>query len=187
LTSSWDVLGGAAPIPTVTLLAAPAAIIFFLLTGLVFVFGVPSELRANWLFQTISERKCDVAQRVARRLMLIFLAPLVALVTVVYSTAWGVRLGSEHAAFVLVTSWILIEVFADGLSQDSIHLLVFFGEAQRWDSSAGIFSCLFVLLAGPGERGAPCAVLPKSGSILDPRDFRGGRNWNPLVRTGIGN
>jgi len=40
---------------------------------------------------------------VARRLMLIFLAPLVALVTVVYSTAWGVRLGSEHAAFVLVT------------------------------------------------------------------------------------
>ncbi len=114
LTSSWDVLGGAAPVPTVTLLAAPAAIIFFLLTGLVFVFGVPSELRANWLFQTISERKCDVAQRVARRLMLIFLAPLVALVTVVYSTAWGVRLGSEHAAFVFVTSWILIEVLLMG-------------------------------------------------------------------------
>ena len=114
LTSSWDVLGGATRVPTVTLLAAPAAIIFFLLTGLVFVFGVPSELRANWLFQTISERKCDVAQRVARRLMLIFLAPLVALVTVVYSTSWGVRLGSEHAAFVLVTSWVLIEVLLMG-------------------------------------------------------------------------
>ena len=114
LTSSWDALGGAARVPTVTLLAAPAAIIFFLLTGLVFVFGVPSELRANWLFQTISERKCDVAQCVARRLMLIFLAPLVALVTVIYSAAWGVRLGLEHAAFVSVTSWILIEVLLMG-------------------------------------------------------------------------
>jgi hypothetical protein len=114
LTSTWDVLDGAARVPTVTLLAAPAAIIFFLLTGLVFVFGVPSELRANWLFQTISERKCDVAQRVARRLMLIFLAPLVALVTVIYSAVWGVRLGLEHAAFVSVTSWILIEVLLIG-------------------------------------------------------------------------
>jgi len=114
LTSSWDVLGGATRVPTVTLLAAPAAIIFLLLTGLVFVFGVPSELRANWLFQTVSERKCDVAQRVARRLMLIFLAPLVALVTVIYSAAWGVRLGLEHGALVLVTSWILIEVLLMG-------------------------------------------------------------------------
>ena len=114
LTSRWDVLGGAARVPTVTLLAAPAAIIFFLLTGLVFVFGVPSELRANWLFQTISERKRDVAQRVARRLMLIFLAPLVALVTVIYPAAWGVKLGVEHAAFVLLTSWILIEVLLMG-------------------------------------------------------------------------
>ena len=49
--------------------------------------------------------------------MLIFLAPLVALVTVIYSTAWGVRLGSEHATFVLVTSWILIEVLLMGFQK----------------------------------------------------------------------
>lgn len=41
--------------------------------------------------------------------MLIFLAPLVTLVTVIYSAAWGARLGVEHAAFVLVTSRTLIE------------------------------------------------------------------------------
>ena len=46
--------------------------------------------------------------------MLIFLAPLVALVTVIYSAAWGVRLGLEHAAFVLVTSRILVEVLLMG-------------------------------------------------------------------------
>jgi hypothetical protein len=113
VTSRWDVLGGPA-VPMVALLAAPAAIIFFLLTGLVFVFGVPAELRANWLFQVVSERRCDVAQRVAKRLMLIFLAPLVPLVTAIYSAAWGARLGVEHAAFVLVTSWMLIEALLMG-------------------------------------------------------------------------
>jgi hypothetical protein len=39
---------------------------------------------------------------------------LVALVTVIYPAAWGVKLGVEHAAFVLLTSWILIEVLLMG-------------------------------------------------------------------------
>lgn len=110
VTSRWDAVGGAVRVPPITLLAAPAAIVFFLLTGLVFVFGVPAELRANWVFQVVNERKCDAAQHLARRLMLILLAPLVALVMVIYSAAWSARLGVEHATFVLVTSWMLIEV-----------------------------------------------------------------------------
>lgn len=114
VTSGWNLVGGAARVPTATLLAAPTAIIFFLLTGLVFVFNVPSELTANWVFRAIGERKCNVAQHVARRLILVFLAPLVALVTVVYSAVWGARLGAEHAAFVFVTSWMLFEVLLMG-------------------------------------------------------------------------
>ena len=46
--------------------------------------------------------------------MLIFLLPLVALVTAIYSAAWGARLGVEHAAFVVVTSCMLIEVLLMG-------------------------------------------------------------------------
>ncbi|MGB6077725.1 MAG: hypothetical protein WBG29_18990, partial [Candidatus Acidiferrales bacterium] len=67
VASRWDVVREPGRVPAASLLAAPAAIIFFLLTGLIFVFTVPAELRANWVFLTIGERKCDAAQHVARR------------------------------------------------------------------------------------------------------------------------
>lgn len=110
VSSKWDGVRAVAHAPAATLLSAPAAIMFFVLTGFIFVFSVPAELRANWVFRTTGERKCDAARHVARRLMLIFLAPSVALVTVIYSASWGARLGVEHAAFLFVTSWMLIEV-----------------------------------------------------------------------------
>jgi hypothetical protein len=110
VASRWDAVREPGRVPAASLLAAPAAIIFFLLTGLIFVFTVPAELPANWVFLIIGERKCDVAQSVARRSMLIMLAPVVAVVATTYSAAWGSTLGLEHAAFVFATSLALIEV-----------------------------------------------------------------------------
>lgn len=114
-TTGWgETLHGAVRMPSATTLSAALAIVFFLLTGLVFVFGVPAELHANWVFQAISERKSGVAQRVARKLMSIFLVPVIIGAALVYSIFWGVWAGIAHTAFVLLASLLMVEVLLAG-------------------------------------------------------------------------
>lgn len=114
VAGGWNVARGTAGVPGASVLGASTAVIFFLFTGLMFVFAVPAELRANWIFLIIGGGKSDVAQRVIRRWMLVMLSPLVAISVLVSSAAWGARLGVEHAAFILAASWLLIEVLLTG-------------------------------------------------------------------------
>lgn len=101
-------------LPNSTLLSAALAVVFFLLTGLSFVFGVPSELSANWIFQVAGEYGGRAARAVARKLMLLFVAPVIIAAASLGSARWGLKVGTAHAAFVLAVSLLLGEVLLLG-------------------------------------------------------------------------
>lgn len=97
-------------LPDAALLSAALAVVFFLLSGLSIAFNVPAELPANWTFCVISEFRSDDARRVARKLMLAFLAPVIVATAAICSASWGARLGIAHTAFVLLASLLLTEI-----------------------------------------------------------------------------
>ncbi len=111
VASNWGGTSTAASfLPSVMLLSAPLAISFSLLTGLRFVFNMPAELRANWVFRMIPEDKVIHTRRVGKVLMLSFLAPVIIVTFAIFSAIWGVRIGVIHTVFVLVVSLLLAEV-----------------------------------------------------------------------------
>jgi hypothetical protein len=110
VASDWGGTSSAAShLPGVMLLSAPLAISFSLLTGLRFVFNMPADLRANWAFRMIPEDKGIHARRVAKVLMLSFLAPVIIVTFVIFTAIWGARIGVVHTVFVLVASLLLAE------------------------------------------------------------------------------
>jgi hypothetical protein len=109
-TDGSAAIHAASHLPDATLLSAALALIFFLLSGLSFAFNVPAELPANWAFCVISEFRSEDAQRVAWKLMLVFLAPIIIATAAICSAAWGLRLGIAHTAFVLLASLLLGDV-----------------------------------------------------------------------------
>jgi hypothetical protein len=96
--------------PSTTQLSAGLAIAFFLVCGLSFVFKIPAELPANWAFRVTGEWRSDAAQRVARKLVVICLAPLILGIGGISATIWGPRLGLAHASYVLLASLLLLNV-----------------------------------------------------------------------------
>ena len=55
VASDWaGTTRAATHLPRAMMLSAPLAVVFFLLTGLRFVFNVPAELRADWVFRMLS-------------------------------------------------------------------------------------------------------------------------------------
>ncbi len=95
--------------PPSALLAAPLAILFFLATGMRFVFVLPAELPANWTFRMAVRARAGAARRVARKLMQALVAPIAIISLVVYAAGWGARIGVAVATFVLLASLVLCE------------------------------------------------------------------------------
>lgn len=115
VTTDWSSATRAGShLPDATLLSAALALVFFVLSGLSLVFSVPSELSANWAFQIAGEYGGNAAQRVTRKLLLIFVAPVIVAIASVYSALWGLNLGIAHTAFVLAVSFLLVELLLLG-------------------------------------------------------------------------
>lgn len=115
VTADWSgVARSAAHLPAATLLSAPLAIAFFLLSGLRFVFNLPAELPANWAFQVATEGSGLQARRVAKKLMLTFLMPVIMVTAVIYTAIWGAWFGIIHTAFVVLASLLLADALLLG-------------------------------------------------------------------------
>lgn len=99
-----------AALPATTLLAAPLAILFFLLTGTRFVFDLPAELSANWTFRMAVRAQAESARRVARKLMLLWIVPIAIASLLAYAAVWGVRDGIAESVFLLLASLVLAEL-----------------------------------------------------------------------------
>jgi hypothetical protein len=86
-------------------------IAYSLLVGLRFSFGVPSDIRANWIFQfTVADEEAD-PRRVVRAVMMTAAAPLILFSVPVYASLFGVVGGLVHFAFFTTICGILVQVF----------------------------------------------------------------------------
>jgi hypothetical protein len=92
------------------LLSLPLVISFFLLSGMRFVFNIPSELPANWVFQ-ITERaeRSAYLSGVRKCMSLVVVAPLSIVVLLVYGPLLGAEIAIVHAAYCAILSLIMIE------------------------------------------------------------------------------
>jgi hypothetical protein len=97
------------PIPE--LLPAPTILAFFILCGMRHVFAVPSELRANWVFQVSDRgeaRRCLAG--VKKAMIVLGVVPLFALLLPLHVLFWGWRTAALHMLFGAVVAWLLVEV-----------------------------------------------------------------------------
>jgi len=92
------------------LLSLPLVIGFFLLSGMRFVFNIPSELPANWIFQITERGETRAYLAGVRKCMaLVVVAPLTLVTLPVYSLLFDPAMAIAHAAYCALLSLIMIE------------------------------------------------------------------------------
>jgi hypothetical protein len=92
-------------------IAIPLGFSFFLLVGLRYLFRLPIELRANWLFRTIEPGHAPaLLMGVERFLWACGALPVAVLTLPIEISMMGARSGLEAAIVCLVMSFLLIEV-----------------------------------------------------------------------------
>jgi len=97
------------PIPQ--LLPAPLILSFFILLGMRHVFAVPSELRANWVFQVCDRGEGWQCLAGVRKAMIAFgIVPLFALLLPLHVLFWGWRAALLHMLFCAVISLLLVDI-----------------------------------------------------------------------------
>src|SRR5579871_1434881 len=92
------------------LLSLPLVVSFFLLSGMRFVFNVPSELPANWIFQITQRGDSNLHLGGVRKCMaLAVVAPLTLVTLTVYSLVFGAPAAIFHTAYCALLSLLMIE------------------------------------------------------------------------------
>ena len=97
--------------PSAEVLSVPLILSYCLLVGLRFVFQMPTELRANWIFRLLLDAGKPAGRTVARKVMLSFVLPWVIVIGLpLYTHYWGWTAGLLHTTTVVVWSCLLVEV-----------------------------------------------------------------------------
>ena len=92
-------------------LSIPFVLSYCILIGLRFVFDIPTELRANWIFRISLDKTAHESIPLVRRVMLTFILPWVfAVVFPVSLYLWGWRTALLYAAMIIIWSVILTDV-----------------------------------------------------------------------------
>jgi hypothetical protein len=127
--------------PSSQILALPLVISYCGIIGLRFVFDIPVDLRANWIFRVMLDTQEHNCLAVARKTMFICVVSSVSVMTLVaFTLFWGWRLGVQHSVLVASCSWLLIEV-----SIVSLRKLPFTCSAQEFHSRGLVNALGYVL------------------------------------------
>jgi hypothetical protein len=101
--------------PTTTLLSIPFLLSFFVLVALRVVFAVPTEHRANWIFQLTESGDTVRYLSGARKTMWLLGVMPIALITLpMYGALWGLGVALAHTVFWLLLAALLAEVLLHG-------------------------------------------------------------------------
>ena len=93
------------------IIAIPLGFSFFLLVGLRYLFRLPVELQANWLFRTVERGHApQLLMGVERFLWAWGAVPVAVLTLPIEVSMLGIRIGLEAAIVCLLISFLLIEV-----------------------------------------------------------------------------
>lgn len=85
-------------------------IVYFLVTSLRFSFGIPAELRSNWIFQTALTHASPNARSVARKILWALVMPVLAGAFLLHAVEWGVPMALLHCLYVAIMGAFLIEL-----------------------------------------------------------------------------
>ncbi|HYL77675.1 MAG TPA: hypothetical protein VEU96_25900 [Bryobacteraceae bacterium] len=100
-----------AGLPAPTLLSIPLILSFFVLSGMRFVFTLPAELKANWVFQlSEADGRKECLSGVRKAMFVVGVLPLFAALLPFYIFLWGWATAGFHTFFDIVLSLLLIEV-----------------------------------------------------------------------------
>ena len=97
--------------PSSEILAIPLILSYCIIFGVRFVFDIPAEMRANWIFRLCLDKTRHECVPLARKLMLTFVLPWAfAIVLPLYGYLWGWRVGMLQAVIVTLWSLLLTEI-----------------------------------------------------------------------------
>ncbi len=97
-------------IPDADLLSIPLTLAYFVICGLRFVFEMPVELDANWMFQVVLDPDRHESAAVARNVSLVVVMSAIIVPTLaIYWVLWDWRIAALHALYVFCLSLALIE------------------------------------------------------------------------------
>jgi hypothetical protein len=97
--------------PSAELLAIPLILSYCIILGLRFAFAVPTDIRANWIFQLCIDRTAYECVPLGRRILLASVVPwLITIVFPLYTHLWGWRVGVMEAFVVTAWSSVLVEI-----------------------------------------------------------------------------
>ncbi len=100
----------AAGSPSAAVLSLPLVVSYFIVLGLRFVFEIPAELPANWIFQLSVDQHSQECLPLARKIALSFVFPWVfGIALPVYAYLWGWRTAVLHTLIVALWSSLLAE------------------------------------------------------------------------------
>ncbi|MGA7927321.1 MAG: hypothetical protein WCA20_15195 [Candidatus Sulfotelmatobacter sp.] len=95
-------------VPSAALLSIPFILSYCILVGLRFVFDIPTELRANWIFRLSLDKTGHECIPLARKILLTFNLPWVfAAVFPVSAYLWGWTAALLHSALITIWSALL--------------------------------------------------------------------------------
>lgn len=97
-------------IPNVNFLAAPLILVYFVVCGLRFVFELPAEIRANWLYQVAAQQDCSELVAIARKAILTFVWPWLLFTGLLYIDSWGWQTAMAHMLLSLAVSYCLADL-----------------------------------------------------------------------------
>jgi len=101
------------PVP-IGQLSATLLIVYSIVMGLRLCFGIPAELRANWIFRLTTDHLAVRPERIVRAVMYLFCAVPIAASAIVISVFYCCSYALMHAAFSVTATALLI----DGVTAD---------------------------------------------------------------------
>jgi hypothetical protein len=97
--------------PSTEALAIPLVLSYCIILGVRFAFDIPSEIRANWIFQFCLNKAGRECFSLARKVMLTFVLPwVVAIGLPAYGYVWGWRIALLQTVVVSLSSFLLAEI-----------------------------------------------------------------------------
>jgi hypothetical protein len=102
---------------SVALLSVPLVLYFFILFGMRVLFGIPTEIKANWVFRLSApdDRMPAVIAGVRLALLLAVVAPVAIAAGLLGMALWGFGTGAIHLGFVAASGMLLLDVLLVGL------------------------------------------------------------------------
>jgi len=107
-THDGTAMGGRIPAPA--LLSIPFILVYCLVVGLRFIFEIPADLRANWIFKIQVDARAGESVALGRALAWTILAPLLIVACLpAYAYGWGWSVALLHLGYAGVMTWLLVE------------------------------------------------------------------------------